>query len=156
MNEKLRRRLLLAALLSALVPVAAAQAPAPPPELLPKPSTACFHQSPKGEEEIGYCHALRVGDTLYISGTVGKGPMEQAVATVYTNLQATLRQHGLNFSHVVKENVYATDLDAFIGANAVRKPFYAGAQPAATWVQVARLVRPEYVLEVELVAKIPQ
>ena len=156
MNRKLRRHLPLVALLSAFASVAGAQPAAPPPELLPKPATACFHDSPAGEAEIGYCHALRVGDTLYISGTVGKGPMEKAVASVYANLEATLRQHGLNFSHVVKENVYATDLDAFIGANAVRKPFYAGAQPAATWVQVARLFRPEYVLEVELVAKIPQ
>jgi enamine deaminase RidA (YjgF/YER057c/UK114 family) len=122
------------------------------PPMRPKPDyTRCFGD----EAEIGYCRALRVGDTLYVSGVVGKGAMPQAVASVYARLAATLRQQGLGFEHVVKENVYTLDLDAFEAANGERKKFYAGTQPAATWVQVQRLFRPEYVLEVELVATVP-
>jgi enamine deaminase RidA (YjgF/YER057c/UK114 family) len=135
---------------------ASAKAVLADPPMRPKPDyTRCFHDSAAGEEQIGYCHALRVGDTLYISGTVGKGPMPAAVASVYKQLAATLRQQGLGFEHVIKENVYALDLDAFKAANGERKKYYAGAQPAATWVQVDRLFTPEYVLEVELVATVP-
>jgi enamine deaminase RidA (YjgF/YER057c/UK114 family) len=144
---------LLAAAALALAPAAAAPAAdTPPPQLLPKPVVGCYQP----DEEIGYCEALRVGDTLYVSGHVGKGEMRDAVASTYKQLEATLRQHGLGFVHVVKENVYTRDLDAFIAAGEVRKGFYGGAKPAATWVQVDRLFRPEYVLEVELVARIPR
>jgi enamine deaminase RidA (YjgF/YER057c/UK114 family) len=135
---------------------ATAEATLAAPPMRPAPDyTHCTHRSDEGEAEIGYCHALRVGDTLYISGVVGKGAMPQAVASVYARLADTLRQHGLGFQHVVKENVYTLDLDAFKAANGERKKFYAGAQPAATWVQVSRLFQPEYVLEVELVATVP-
>ena len=58
---------------------------------------------------------------------------------------------------VVKENVYATNLDAFIEHKALRKEFYAGTPlPAATWVQVQRLYVPSLVLEVEIVAEYPE
>lgn len=58
---------------------------------------------------------------------------------------------------MVKENVYTTDLDAFIQNKEVRKEFYANTPlPAATWVQVQRLYTPTTVLEVELVAEYPK
>ena len=63
--------------------------------------------------------------------------------------------NGLSFDDVVKETVFATDLDAFIANKALRKPFYGPRLPAATWVQVQRLYDPSYVLEVELVAEAP-
>ena len=116
----------------------------------------CYHANESIEREIGYCEALRVGDTLYISGTVGAGNMPDAVRRAYGNLKKTLEANGLTFSNVVKENVYATDLDAFIRAKDVRREFYAsGDFPAATWVQVQRLYSPSFVVEIELVAKFP-
>lgn len=117
---------------------------------------SCRHASAAQEREIGYCQAVRAGNVLYVSGTVGRGEMPDAVRSVYTRLQATLAAHGLDFSHVVRETVYTTDLDAFIAANAAaRKPFYGDALPAASWVQVQRLFRPEFVVEVELTAVFP-
>ena len=157
--KKQLRMLVLGVALAASANASADPAPAsltPVTPLLPKPAATCTHDHAEGEKSIGYCHALQVGDTLYISGVVGAGSMEEAVASVYGKLQATLRAHGLGFMHVVKENVYARDLDAFIAANGTRKDFYAGALPAATWVQVDRLFRPEYVLEVEVIATIPR
>ena len=147
---------------SGAVQVAATQAstkvemPAAPPALLPKPATSCYNTGQRGEEQLGYCHALRIGDTLYISGVAAGGGMKDAIASVYGSLQETLRQHGLSLAHVVKENVYATKLDDFIAASELRKQYYAGAAPASSWVQVDRLFAPEYVLEVELVVAFPR
>ena len=56
----------------------------------------------------------------------------------------------------MKENVYATDLDAFIHNKAIRKEFYGDTFPAATWVQVQRLYVPSLVVEVELIAVYPK
>ena len=115
----------------------------------------CRHRNAQIEQSIGYCQAVRVGDVLYVSGVPADGPMEEAVPAVYRQLQAILEANGLTFAHVAKENVYATDLDAFIAQQDVRKPFYGTWVPSATWVQVERLFMPSFVLEVELVAHFP-
>ncbi|MFT3829463.1 MAG: Rid family hydrolase [Opitutaceae bacterium] len=108
------------------------------------------------ENDIGYAQAVRVGNTLYVSGSVGAGPMDQAIEHAFGTIQRTLARYGLDFRHVVKENAYTTDLEALKAAKEVRKKFYGTDFPAATWVQVARLFQPEYVLEVEVVAFFPE
>lgn len=119
-------------------------------------TAGCYHDDAAGETEVGYCAAVRSGNTLYLSGSVGKGDMPTAIHTAYDALKATLAAHGLNFSHVVKETVYATDLDAFVQNKAVRKQYYGNTYPAATWVQVQRLYFPSYRVEVELIAVFPE
>lgn len=112
----------------------------------------CFHMNEAAEKAIGYCQAVRVGNMLYIAGTAGQGNMDSAIRSVYDRLQKTLEANGLTFADVVKENVYATDLDAFIQNNELRKKYYGKALPVATWVQVHRLYVPSLVVEVELTA----
>ena len=104
------------------------------------------------EDEIGYRQAVRVGQMLYISGTAAGGEMPDALREVYGNLEKTLKAHGLTFKNVVKENIYTTNLDALKANQPLRKTYYGKDFPAATWVQVARLFDPKFVIEVELVA----
>jgi enamine deaminase RidA (YjgF/YER057c/UK114 family) len=59
-------------------------------------------------------------------------------------------------ANVVRENVYATDLDAFIRNKEIRKEFYGQVLPAATWVQVPRLYLPSFVVEIEVTAEYPR
>jgi enamine deaminase RidA (YjgF/YER057c/UK114 family) len=121
------------------------------------PIRTCFHDDLAFESEVGYCQAVRVGRTFYVSGNAARGDMSAAIRKVYTDLQKTLEANGLTFANVVKENVYATDLGAFILNKDTRKQFYANTPlPAATWVQVQRLYTPSNVLEVELIAEYPR
>jgi enamine deaminase RidA (YjgF/YER057c/UK114 family) len=117
---------------------------------------SCKHRNEAVEQSIGFCQAVRVGDVLYISGVTGAAPMESAVPRVYEQLRAILEANGLTFADVVKETVFATDLDAFIKASDTRKRFYGSWLPAATWVQVQRLYLPSFVVEVELIAHYPK
>jgi enamine deaminase RidA (YjgF/YER057c/UK114 family) len=117
---------------------------------------SCFHGSERIETEIGYCQAVRSGNTLHVSGIAGEGSMDSAVHSVYDRLRQTLTANGLSFADVVSENVYTTDLDAFIGTTKIRKDYYGSVFPAATWVQVQRLYLPSFVLEVELTAEYRQ
>src|ERR1700704_7131277 len=98
-----------------------------------------FYINEKVEKEIGYAQAVRIGDTLYVSGSVGAGEMPAAMRQSYDELKQTLAAHGLDFKNVVKENLYTTDLDAVKANAAVRKEYYGAECPAATWVQVQRL-----------------
>jgi len=114
---------------------------------------ACFHRDESLEKDIGFCQALRSGNTLHVSGVVGAGEMDTAVRSVYSRLQDILEANGLSFSDVVKETVFTTDLDGFIRSKEIRKEFYGQALPAATWVQVQRLYLPTFVVEVEVTAQ---
>lgn len=107
------------------------------------------------ENDIGYAQAVRVGNTLYVSGSVGAGPMPQAIEQAFGAIKETLAHYNLDFSNVVKENAYTTDLEALKAHAGVRRAFYGEDFPAATWVQVVRLFSPDYVLEVEVVAVFP-
>jgi enamine deaminase RidA (YjgF/YER057c/UK114 family) len=121
--------------------------------LAPAAATSCYHENAAVEVEIGYCEALREGRFLHVSGIAGQGPMESAVRSVYERMSRVLPANGYTFADVVKENVYATDLDAFIRNKEIRKEFYKGALPAATWVQVGRLYVPSFVVEIEVTAE---
>jgi 2-iminobutanoate/2-iminopropanoate deaminase len=127
---------------------AAEPAPAPP-------KTERF-KAGAWEDDIGYRQAVRVGKTLYISGTVGAGEMPAAIKSAYDGLEKTLRHFGLTFQHVVKENIYTTKLDELKANLAIRRAYYGQDFPAATWVQVDRLYEPKDVIEVELIAVFPE
>ena len=114
---------------------------------------SCYHANEPVEVSIGYCEAVRVGDKLYVSGTVGAGEMPAAVRQAYSGLRKTLEANGLTFANVVKENVYTTDIDAFKKTGDIRKGFYGSNLPAATWVEVRRLFLPQFVVEIEVVAE---
>lgn len=109
----------------------------------------------KQDTAAGYTQAIRAGNTLYISGTVALSITEEGVKNVYTSLEKTLAAYGLKFENVVKENLYTTDIEAMKKYNYVRKRFYKGDFPAATWVQISRLYMPDAKLEIELIAQFP-
>jgi 2-iminobutanoate/2-iminopropanoate deaminase len=144
----MRKPLLDAALASLLLGLGAAASAA-------DSGKACYHRHAPSEMDIGYCEAIRIGNTLVVSGSVGQGDMPAAIHMAYDALKSTLAANGLDFRHVVKETVYTTDLDAFIKNRQVRKDYYGSDFPAATWVQVQRLYAPAFVVEVELTAVFP-
>ena len=112
-----------------------------------------------------YSHVVKVGDILYIAGQIGAdaqgkvvGPgMVEQVEQVLKNLQIALKSQGADFSHVVKINIYTTDVDAFRApdAAAVRAKYFGKNRPASTLVGVTRLASPEYKVEIEATAHLP-
>ena len=105
----------------------------------------------------GYAQAVLVDNVLYISGTVGRGTtMAEQLQSTYQGIERTLKSYGLTFQHVVKENLYTTDIEAVKANNTVRKAFYKGDFPAATWVQISRLFMPTALIEVEVIAHLPR
>jgi 2-iminobutanoate/2-iminopropanoate deaminase len=114
-----------------------------------------YHFAPALENTLGFSRAVRVGDTLYISGSVGAGDMPDAIRQAYDRIEKTLAAHGLTFQNVVKETLFTTDLDAFNEHRDIRKRYYGNDYPAASWVQVSRLNTPELVIEVEAIAVFP-
>lgn len=108
-----------------------------------------------------YSHAVRAGHLVYLSGQIPLDPatgklVEGDVATqtgrVFANLSAVLTAAGLTFDHVVKANVYLTDLSDFADMNEVYAHMFSEPYPARTTVAVAGLPLGAQV-EIELVAQ---
>jgi enamine deaminase RidA (YjgF/YER057c/UK114 family) len=113
------------------------------------------YQAGAWEDDYGYRQAVRVGNTLYIAGCTGGGAMPDAIRTAYTKLKATLDHYGLTFADVVKETIYTTKFEELKANRVVRREFYAGTFPASTWIQIDQLFAPDYCIEVETIAIIP-
>ena len=117
------------------------------------------------EKTLGFAFAVKTDSTLYVSGTCGQdtagnavapGDMESQLRTIYGDIQRALEAHGIGFAEVVKEMIFVTDIEAFRAALPARAEIYgAAAPPAATWVEVSALMRPEYLIEVEVTAVLP-
>src|SRR5688572_7527102 len=115
-----------------------------------------WHWGKEQDTSAGYAQVLKVDNVLYISGTVARDVTPDGIRRVYTGLEMALRQYGAGFQNVVKENLYTTDIEAMKQYNYVRKEFYKGDFPAATWVQISRLFMADAKLEVELIAHLPK
>lgn len=103
-------------------------------------------QAPKA---IGtYSQAVKVGDTVYLSGQIPlvpetmevvQGDMRAQVRRVFDNLKAVAEAAGGSLADVVKLNVFLTDLTHFPLVNEVMAEYFAQPYPARAAVQVAAL-----------------
>jgi enamine deaminase RidA (YjgF/YER057c/UK114 family) len=106
----------------------------------------------KQDTTSGYAQVLKVDNILYISGAVSTDITPEGITNLYKSLEESLKSFGATFQNVVKENLYTTDIESMKKYNAIRKSFYKGDFPAATWVQITRLYMSDAKLEVELIA----
>lgn len=119
----------------------------------------------EAQQQIGYAQAVRHGDVLRIAGTasigdgfvsIHAGDFEAQLRHVYGAIATTLDQFGIGFDAVVRETMYVTDMDALAAAIPLRRSFYGdGPFPAATAVEVRRLLLPELLVEIEIDAVLP-
>ncbi len=107
------------------------------------------------EDELGNTHAIKAGNTLYISGTVATGEMDEQVKNIMDDIKVTLSKYGASFENVVRQTVYTTDLDSFMAYKIILKSYYSGDYPASTFVEVKRLLLPQFKVEVEVTAELP-
>ena len=121
---------------------------------------------PTLSKPTGYTHVVEAsgGKTVYVSGQialdkdgklVGEGDMKAQAEQVFKNLQAALAAAGATFKDVVKMNTYTTDISQAQAVRDVRARYFGDVTPASTLVQVVYLARPEFMLEIEVIAVVP-
>ena len=108
-----------------------------------------------------FAQVVRAGKQVYVAGQtsvdgdgnlVGKGEIEIQARQVFQNLRRCLEAAGTDFDHVVKLNIYSTDLDAHREVITRLRREYFREPVASTTVQVSRLVHPDWLVEVEAIA----
>jgi enamine deaminase RidA (YjgF/YER057c/UK114 family) len=124
------------------------------------------------EKAFGYAQAIKVKDTIYVSGQLshdsagnlvapadldetGKPQsfdnMEAQIRQTYENARILLAQFGASFDDVVEETLYVLDVDAAFGAaSKVRKQVYGAEIPqlASNLIGVSRLAFPQQLVEI--------
>jgi 2-iminobutanoate/2-iminopropanoate deaminase len=84
--------------------------------------------------------------------SVGKGDMRAQIVQVGENIKDALDAAGATLNDVVKTTTYVTDMDEYFKHQDVRMQYFAQALPTSTTVQVSRLSRPEFLVEIEVFA----
>src|SRR3954468_15053193 len=83
---------------------------------------------------------------------VGKGDMRAQIEQVGQNIKDALEAAGAMLADVVRTTTYVTDMDEYFKHQDVRMKFFGEALPTSTTVQVSRLSRPEFMVEIEAFA----
>jgi enamine deaminase RidA (YjgF/YER057c/UK114 family) len=116
------------------------------------------------EKEYGYSQAVKVENTIYVSGqvshddkgnVVGPGNMEVQMRQAYANVEKMLAQYGATIDNIVDELLFVTDMDAAFAARAkCRQEVFSGKPVlASTIVQIQRLAFPELMVEIRCICK---
>ena len=104
------------------------------------------------------------GRILHVSGhvsqdengdTVGKGSMEEQTRRALENIRDVLGYAGGTMDDVVKVRVFVTEVSEIKTIHQVRYEFFRPPYPASTLVQVAQLIDPDWLIEIEAFAVIP-
>jgi len=112
------------------------------------------------EPIIGFSRAVRVGNTVHVSGTgpVGADNEDAAGQTrrVFEIARQALAKAGASFEHVVRTRMYLTHAEDWEAVGGVHGEFFGTVRPAATMVVVAALLNPAWRIEIEMDAVIPE
>lgn len=116
------------------------------------------------EPRVAYSRAVRVGNIIAVSGTVAADASGEVVgADVYEQTRyvldkigRALRTLGADFGDVIRTRTYLIDIKSFDDFARAHREVFAGIDPAATCVEVSRLVSPELLVEIEVDAVVAQ
>jgi enamine deaminase RidA (YjgF/YER057c/UK114 family) len=102
------------------------------------------------EAEVGYARAVRVGPHVVVSGTTATGDTAADQArNALLRIETALAEAGASLSDVVRTRMFVTDISRWREIGAVHAEVFGDIRPATTMVEVAALISPELVVEIE-------
>jgi enamine deaminase RidA (YjgF/YER057c/UK114 family) len=112
------------------------------------------------EDIIGYSRAVRMGNIIEVSGTtaidgdilIGKGNIYEQTLFIFNKIDKALQQAGASLQHVIRTRMYVTDIALWEEVGKAHAHFFADIKPAATMVEVSKLIHADLLIEIEVTA----
>jgi enamine deaminase RidA (YjgF/YER057c/UK114 family) len=112
------------------------------------------------EPVVGYCRAVKVGNIIHVAGTtaVSDGivcyPDDAYKQTIYILeiIRKALNELGAGMQHVVRTRMYVTDISRWEEFGRAHGEIFSDIRPAATMIEVSRLIDPQMLVEIEVEA----
>lgn len=119
-------------------------------------------QSPY-EPIVGFSRAVRVGNIVAVAGTtagsagrpVAIGDPAAQTRAILETIEQALAEAGASLKDVVRTRIYLTDIDHWEAVGRVHGEFFGEIRPANSMFQVTAFVRPEWLVEIEADAVVP-
>jgi enamine deaminase RidA (YjgF/YER057c/UK114 family) len=115
------------------------------------------------ETSVGYSRAVRVGNLIFVSGTTASDEAGQTISVgdaygqtqfILRKIESALTEAGASLNHVVRTRLFVIDIDRWEEIGKAHSEFFAEIRPAATMVEVSRLINPDHLVEIEVDAVI--
>ncbi len=110
------------------------------------------------EASVGYSRAVRVGNQVFVSGTTASDENGQTVFVgddyeqtrfILKKIAAALEEVGSKMSDVTRTRMFVTDISRWEEIGKAHGEVFGEIRPAATMVEVRRLVNPDHLVEIE-------
>ena len=120
-----------------------------------------FSSGAPWEEIVGYSRAVRVGNTIEVTGTIALDKEGNSVGVEDPYIQTVeiikiasdiLHEAGGRLEDVIRTRIYVTDISQWEAVGKGHREFFGEIRPATTMVEVSALIRPEAMVEIEFTA----
>ncbi len=114
------------------------------------------------EAKVGYSRAVRIGNTIEVSGTTAvvngevqhKGDLYKQTQHALALIEKALIEAGADLHDVVRTRMYVTDISRWEEAGKAHGEFFVHIRPVTTMVEVSKLIDPEMLIEIEATAMV--
>ena len=118
-----------------------------------------YSSGAKWEDIVGYSRAVKIGNQIFVTGTVAVDADNQLVGGddaylqtkfILEKIATVLQNAGASLKDVVRTRLFVTDISRWEGYGRAHGEVFATIKPCTTMVEVSKLIAPEYLIEIEV------